>query len=82
MVRALADLSDAPWAIALTVLFGVVIFAQVQGYYGCVQKVCTRNGTSLRRRRSCNAIVTNVEVQDTDFLDTPIWLILIDPLCR
>ncbi len=40
--------------------------------YGGVQKVCTTNGTSLRRRFSCNTIVTNVEVQDTDFLDTAI----------
>ena len=39
---------------------------------GGVQKVCTRNVTSLRRPFSCNTIVTNVEVQDTDFLDTPI----------
>ena len=26
--------------------------------------------TSLRRRCSCNTIVTNLEIQDTDFLDT------------
>ncbi len=40
---------------------------------GCVQKVCTRNVTSLRRSFSCNTIVTNLEVQDTDFLDTPMF---------
>ncbi len=39
--------------------------------FGCVQKVCTWNVMSLRRPCSCNTIVTNVEVQDTDFLDTP-----------
>ncbi len=38
---------------------------------GGVQQVCTRKVTSLRRSLSCNTIVTNVEVQDTDFLDTP-----------
>ncbi len=40
---------------------------------GGVQKVCTRNVTSLRCPSSCNTVVTNVEVQDTDFLDTPMW---------
>ncbi len=40
--------------------------------YGGVQKVCTRNVTSLRRRLSCNTVVTNLEVQNTDFLDAPI----------
>ncbi len=43
---------------------------------GCVQKVCTRNMTSLRCPSSCNTVVTNVEVQDTDFLDTPKLLLL------
>ncbi len=41
---------------------------------GGVQKVCTRSVTSLRRPFSCNIIVTNVEVRDTDFLDTPIYV--------
>ncbi len=41
--------------------------------FGCVQEVCTRNVTTLRRSFSCNTDVTNLEVQDTDFLDTPIW---------
>ncbi len=40
--------------------------------YGVVQKVCTRNVTSVRRSLSCSTFVTNLEVQDTDFLDTPI----------
>ncbi len=42
--------------------------------YGRVQKVCTRNATSLRHPCSCNTVVTNVEVQDADFLDTPVCL--------
>ncbi len=33
--------------------------------------MCTRNVTSLRHPFSCNTIVTNLEVQDTDFMDTP-----------
>ncbi len=40
--------------------------------FGGVQQVCTRNVTSLRRPFSCNIIVTNLEVQDKDFFDTPI----------
>jgi hypothetical protein len=38
---------------------------------GGVQKVRTRNVTSLRRPCSCNTVVTNLEVQDTALLDTP-----------
>ncbi len=44
---------------------------------GGVQKVCTRNVTSLRHSSSCNTIVTNVEVQDTEFLDTPILTVVV-----
>ena len=43
--------------------------------YGGVQKVRTRKMTSLRRPCSCNTVVTSVEVQDTDFLDTSILLV-------
>ncbi len=50
--------------------------------FGCVQKVGTSNVTSLRRRRSFNTVVTNVEVQDTDFLDTPICPSLHRPFRR
>ncbi len=49
--------------------------------YGDVHRVCTRNVTSLRRRFSCNTDVTNVEVQDTDFLDTPIWSKEVNLIC-
>ncbi len=48
--------------------FGALLYSR----YGCVQKVCTRKMTSLRRPSSCNTFVTNLEVQDTDFVDTPI----------
>ncbi len=40
--------------------------------HGGVQKVCTSDVTSLRRRFSCNTFVANLEVQDTAFLDTHI----------
>ncbi len=42
------------------------------------KSVITRNVTSFRRSFSCNTIVTNVEVQDTDCLDTPIFHICTD----
>ncbi len=51
-----------------------IVLLCIVSSFGCVQKVCTRNVTSLRRPSSCNTVVTNVEVQDTDFLDTPIFL--------
>ncbi len=47
------------------------IFSSPLSTKGCVQQVCTRNVMSLRHPLSCNTIVTNLEVQDTDFLDTP-----------
>jgi hypothetical protein len=51
---------------------GLVVACPRVKTYGSVQKVCTRNVMSLRRPSSCSTIVTNLEVQDTDFLDTPI----------
>ncbi len=39
--------------------------------YGGVQKVCTRNGTSLRRRFSCNTFVTTSKSRTQTFWTHP-----------